>query len=159
LRDDLLFRRGDVWGEGMKSITFEITGKPIAKARPRFARRGKFVMTYNPQETEEGKIRWEMMAKWRDMDPIPAGVPIALCVYFQMPIPSGMSKKKLAACREHLKKPDLDNLLKTLKDCANGVIWADDSQVWRISAFKEYSDNPRTIITVEWDEQILNALL
>ncbi len=139
----------------MPSITIEIPGKPVAKARPRFARRGKFVTTYNPQESEEGKIRWELAARWKQalyLVPIESGIPISLTAYFQMPIPSGLSKKKIDALRGHIKRPDLDNLIKTLKDCANGVIWADDSQVWRISAFKVYSDNPRTIVTVEWED-------
>jgi Holliday junction resolvase RusA-like endonuclease len=37
-------------------VEIRIPGKPIAKARPRFARRGKFVTTYSAQETEEGNF-------------------------------------------------------------------------------------------------------
>jgi Holliday junction resolvase RusA-like endonuclease len=135
----------------MQSITIEIPGKPIAKARPRFARRGKFVKTYNVQETEEGKFRWELLRQWKDMDPIPAGVPIFLTAYFEMPIPSGMSKRKVEANWKHTKRPDLDNCLKFIKDCCNGIIWCDDSQVWQILSNKALSETPRTIITVEWE--------
>ena len=33
----------------------KVPGNPIAKNRPRFARRGKYVTTYSDQQTEEGK--------------------------------------------------------------------------------------------------------
>jgi Holliday junction resolvase RusA-like endonuclease len=36
------------------------------------------------------------------------------------------------------KKPDLDNLLKLLKDACNGIVWMDDSQVVIMIAKKVY---------------------
>ena len=133
-------------------LSLTIPGKPIAKARPRFARVGKFVKTYNVQDTEEGKFRWEMLAQIKGHDPIPAGVPVSLRTIFYMSIPSGMSKKKLAALSfRHVKKPDTDNLLKFLKDCGNGILWTDDSQVCEVHAGKLYDDKPHTYIEVQWD--------
>ena len=41
-------------------IKITIPGKPIAKARPRFYRRGKGVGVYSDQTTEEG--RWIVLA-------------------------------------------------------------------------------------------------
>ena len=38
-----------------KLLDIKIPGLPIAKARPRFFKRGNFVGTYNSQETEEGR--------------------------------------------------------------------------------------------------------
>jgi Holliday junction resolvase RusA-like endonuclease len=43
---------------------------------------------------------------------------------------------------KHIKKPDTDNLLKAVLDGLNGIAWADDSQVIRVSASKEYSTEP-----------------
>jgi Holliday junction resolvase RusA-like endonuclease len=135
----------------MSEISITIPGVPIAKKRPRFARAGKFVRVFNCQETEEGKARWEISHALNGMDPIPAGTPISLRVVFFMPIPSGMSNRKLdAQCYRHIKKPDLDNLIKMVKDCANGVLWADDSQVFSVDAYKVYDQNPRTELKVEW---------
>ncbi len=37
-----------------------IPGIPIAKHRPRFARRGKKTTTYSDQETEEGLMLWHI---------------------------------------------------------------------------------------------------
>ncbi len=130
-------------------MVITIPGKPISKHRPRFARRGKFTVTYNDQEGEEGKFMWLMKEQWKQE---PSVNPITLNVIFYMPIPASTPKKILSGMRteqiKHVKKPDLDNLLKFVKDCGNGVIWKDDSQVFRIIAEKTYSENPRTQIQI-----------
>lgn len=66
---------------------------------------------------------------------------------FFMPIPKGVAKKYLADFQSeklgHLKRPDLDNMVKLLADALNGIIWADDSQIFNLHACKLYSANPR----------------
>ena len=131
-------------------IFLTIPGKPIAKKRPRFSRVGTFVKTYNCQETEEGRFLWEVKSQWHGQ---PTENPVILTCRFYMPIPKGTSKKKILMMKnneiQHTKKPDLDNMIKFLKDCLNTVVWRDDSQVVRISAYKKYSDNPRTEMEIE----------
>lgn len=121
-------------------ITFDVMGVPIAKARPKFARRGKFVSTYNPQESEEGMWLTKAMAA---MPKAPITGPITLMCEFYFPIPQSWSKKKQKAAASgelyHTKKPDLDNLVKFVKDCLNGVAWLDDAQVMAIFATKHYT--------------------
>ena len=133
----------------MNRLTITIPGAPIAKKRPRFARRGKFVTTYNDQQTEEGKFICLMQTQLNGHKPIPAGTPIYLQAQFHMPFPASMSAKKRATAI-HTKKPDVDNMLKFLKDCANGVLWNDDSEVVWVCAQKLYSDNPRTEVELTW---------
>jgi len=122
-----------------------VKGKPIAKARPRFARAGNFVKTYNDQETEEGRWLWEA----REQLTKQASGPIAVNMRFFMPIPKSTSKKKREMLCYHSKKPDIDNLIKFACDCLNGMAWEDDSQISEIEASKIYSENPRTVIEVE----------
>jgi Holliday junction resolvase RusA-like endonuclease len=133
----------------MKELRFVISGNPLAKKRPRFARRGKFVTTYNDQQTEEGKFICIMQSQLNGHQPIPAGTAIHLEAFFGMPFPSSMSQKKRDTA-DHTKKPDVDNLIKFLKDCANGIIWHDDSQVISVKAIKAYSTEPRTEFWVKW---------
>jgi len=125
-----------------------IPGKPIAKKRPRFSRRGKFVVTYNDQETEEG--RWILEAK-RQIDRVIEG-PVIAHMRFYMPIPKSMAKRDCALVDAgqyyHTKKPDLDNLVKFAKDCLNGYAWRDDSQVVKLTALKVYAREPRTEIEI-----------
>jgi len=131
---------------------FEIVvrGVPIAKKRPRFARRGKFVVTYNDQQTEEGRFLFEVQKQW-SRPPIEG--PLKVRCSFEMPIPKGTSKKKTQGMLRdeirHTKKPDIDNLLKFSCDCCNGVIWKDDSQIVLLVGQKFYSEIPKTIIMIE----------
>lgn len=135
-------------------MEIRIPGVPIAKKRPRFARRGKFVTTYNSQETEEG--RWllgvrEAFRKNGLMEPL--NVPVAIWMIFSMPIPKSATKKQLEAIKvhpKHTKKPDIDNLQKFALDCLNGELFTDDSLVWSINAFKAYHEQPGTYIKVSW---------
>lgn len=128
----------------------EIKGNPIAKKRPRFARIGKFVRTYDPQETEEGRFLFEVQKQWSRP---PIEVPIKVRCSFEMPIPKGTSGKKTKAMIleeiKHIKKPDISNLIKFVEDCLNGVVWKDDSQIVYLAGGKFYSEEPKTLIMIE----------
>ncbi len=135
----------------MGCIIFLIPGKPIAKARPRFFRRGKFVGTYNPQQTEEGRFLFHVQQQW--IKRLPMEGPLRVEMEFVMPIPKGTSKKKNDAMARgdvnHLKKPDVSNLIKFCEDCLNGFVWKDDSQIVSITAIKRYGGDPHTRILIE----------
>jgi len=49
---------------------------------------------------------------------------------------------------QHTKKPDLDNLIKLIKDACNKIIWKDDAQVVSIFAEKVYSETPRKEVII-----------
>jgi len=133
-----------------RTIYLVIPGKPIAKARPRFYRKGKHVGTYNCQQTEEGRFLLQVTQQFTG-EPIKG--PVKLHLVFNMPIPKSYTKKKRCeietGAMQHTKKPDLDNLLKFVKDCLNGVAWIDDSQVYFESAIKIYGGVSSTEITIE----------
>ncbi len=130
-------------------IKLSIPGKPIAKKRPRFVSRGKFHKAYNDQETEEGRFLFDVKQQYKGP---PLEGPIHLCCWFEMYIPKSTSKKKQVKMAtgqvEHTKRPDLDNLIKFVKDCLNGTAWKDDSQVVSIQAGKRYSETPQTVILI-----------
>ena len=135
---------------------FTIPGNPIAKARPRFARRGRFVMTYNDQETEEGRFLLEIKQQVKHP---PTEGPVKVSCTFYMPRPkshygTGKNSGKLKpnAPAFHTSRPDLDNCEKFCFDCMNGIIWKDDSQIVESVAKKVYSDNPRTEIRI-WENR------
>jgi len=72
---------------------------------------------------------------------------------FYFPIPATrMKKKDELVNKPHTHKPDTDNLIKFYLDCANEILYEDDSQVYKIIATKQYCTTPRTelkIIEVE----------
>ena len=129
-------------------IAIAIPGKPIAKHRPRFARRGKHVVTYNDQKSEEDRAFLLVLEQFTGE--IITG-PVDLWLKFFMPIPKATSKKNRASMNlgliRHTKRPDLDNLVKFYMDVLNGF-WKDDCQVTRLEAVKLYGENPRTEIRI-----------
>lgn len=48
----------------------------------------------------------------------------------------------------HASRPDIDNLLKPLKDALSGIVYKDDSQICKIFAQKRYSKEARIIIKI-----------
>ena len=137
----------------MKEICLEIQGKPIAKQRPRFVSRAS-KKAFNPQETEEGRWIWEARSQIRPSMQmwLPLTGRITLNLVFIMPITKAFSKSKLQLLKTvmipHVKRPDLDNLIKFVKDCCNTWLWKDDSQVWQIAALKRYGLEARTKIEI-----------
>lgn len=41
-------------------------------------------------------------------------------------------------------KPDIDNLIKTVLDAANGHLWNDDNQIVEIRSFKNMQKNQKS---------------
>jgi len=136
------------------TITMIIPGKPIAKRRPRFYRRGKFVGTYSDQVTEEG--RWLLSARDQIKEKLSGA--IFITILFGMPIPKSLSKKKHQKIinQPHTKKPDLDNLVKWVLDCLNGEAWEDDASIFKIKAGKFYMEDPITRIFITKKEDFLS---
>ncbi len=66
-------------------------------------------------------------------------------------VPNSVSKKKQQELigQPVLKKPDTDNILKSILDPLNGIAYHDDSQVCKISGLKIYGENPRVEVTIK----------
>jgi len=135
----------------MPEIKFTVMGVPQGKGRPRFTTRGGFARTYTPAATAaaEESIRFQSL-KHRPADPLEC--PIMLNLVFCMPAPKSIGKKEralaVASMQSHTKKPDIDNLCKTVMDSLNGWFWVDDAQISELQAIKVYSATPRTEVTI-----------
>lgn len=134
-------------------ITFQVMGQPVGKARPRVTRAGR---VYTPRKTEEAERDIRAMAKYVMCDEPPIEGPVELDVTFTMDVPPSWTKtKRQQAYKQDIKpavKPDLDNLLKTVMDACNGIVYTDDSQVVSIRASKRYAsetEQAMTIVSVE----------
>jgi len=118
----------------MKRITFRIIGNPAAKGRPRFARRGNFVKTYTPKKTES----WENFIRLQAIRYKPESLidgPIKMQLDFYLPRPKSLSKKVIY----HAKKPDIENLAKSVLDALQGIIYTNHSRVCQLVCRKKYS--------------------
>lgn len=133
-------------------IAFTIPGQPVAKGRPKFARRGAHVVAYTPAKTASYENLVKMAAATAMCGLQPTGAPVALSVTLNLQIPASWSKKRRAAAAAGTicatKKPDADNVLKGIKDGCNGIVWADDAQVVDIRLRKRYAETPGAIVEV-----------
>jgi len=60
------------------------------------------------------------------------------------------NKAKTSKLIQHTKRPDLSNLIKSIEDAFNGIIWKDDSQIIEIHARKIFG--PADCITLQISE-------
>ena len=135
-------------------ISFTVYGAPFGKGRPRHTRHGR---TYTPAKTAKAENNFRAQAiPHKPPQPIPKPVGVVLHLRFVFAVPASWSKRKTAAALageiRHTTTPDADNLAKLVEDAMNGIFWADDSQVWALSAVKGYGDTPRTEVKMSWGD-------
>lgn len=126
------------------TITFEVDGAPVPQSRPRFTRQGH---AYEAEKSRKYKelVRAAAVEKMKGREPWNGAVSAYLTFY--LPMPKSWSKKKRGEALRGLIVPtgrvgDTDNYLKTVLDACNGVIYADDSQVYNVTATKWYGEEP-----------------
>lgn len=138
----------------MDKIQFEIPGDVQAQQRPKFSTFGKRVKAIDPKESRDYKSFVRLVASQYAPDTL-ITEPIKLTVDVYRKIPKDkQTGPKMKLIREGklrpTTKPDVDNLVKSIKDGLSKVLWYDDSQVIELVARKWYSENPRAVVTVEW---------
>lgn len=136
-------------------IQFTVMGDPVAQGRPRFARRGKFVSTYDPPKSKSFKetVKWQAIECGANKKLLEG--PLKLTLVFRFQRPKGHSGKKglrPSAPAYHITKPDLNNLTKGVEDALEGICYARDQQICESYQRKEYADNgsvPSILVTIE----------
>ena len=134
-------------------ITFKVDADPVGKQRARYAKRGNFVQTYTPDKTRN----YEALIKEAAIQAMGSNeileTPVNLYLYIRAPIPKSLPKKRLEAylngSEKPIKKPDASNVLKSVEDAMNGVVYKDDSQIVNIHVTKVYSSVPGVDICVK----------
>ena len=122
-----------------REFSITIPGEPIAQGRPRFSNRGGFVKAYDPAKSREGKqsIKYFVANKIEDDDVGPLEGPLYMRIQFGIKLPTSQHRKRTPVPRKwRIKKPDLDNLIKLVKDACSGIVYIDDNQIVKISAEK-----------------------
>lgn len=133
-------------------IRFEILGEPRGKGRPRFRNLGKFVQTYTDDKTVayENLVRlsYQNMCTESYMD----GQALFAKIFILQAIPKSVSKKKekemIMDVIRPVKKPDIDNILKSIFDGLNGVAFKDDTQIVELNVSKHYSNEPMVLVKI-----------
>ena len=140
------------------TVAFFVPGEPVAKGRARAFVRHGHVAHYTPEKT----ARYENLVKLAAQQATnsePLEGPLSLYCAFALPVPASYSKKRTESCLSGsewpCKKPDTDNLLKSIKDGCNGVVWKDDCQVVQVYALKVYGGVPGVSVKVEAAQPLL----
>ena len=134
------------------TFTFEIVGEPQGKGRPRFSTRGGFVKTYTPEKTAsyENFVKLCYLNKYKGQK-LDGEIVAEIIAYFS--IPNSFSKKKRAEAIEGkimpTKKPDTDNIAKTILDSLNGIAFEDDKQVVALLVKKLYGEEAKVVVSLK----------
>ena len=131
-----------------------ISGEPIGKGRPRFAKRGSFVSAYTPEKTKayEDHVKEcfdDQHCYDKEVEEL-RDKPLRICITAYMGIPKSTSKGKAQDMRigktKPTKKPDVDNIAKIILDALNGIAYEDDKQVVELLVQKKYSEQPHVVV-------------
>ena len=137
----------------MIQIMFTVYGEPIAKGRPRFSTRGKFPVAYTPEKTKAYEFEVGMMALAAMGGTKPLEGALEAFIYVTYAVPASYSKKRLEAClsglEKHTKKPDLDNVVKSVIDGMDKIVFDNDSQITSIHATKVYGEVEKVEVMVK----------
>lgn len=118
------------------SPSVRVVGIPEAQARPRIFHAHGRTIAHSPKSNWFQVVYYEALAK---RPPVPMDGPIVLSVtfYFQKP------KSAKAGAIFKSTKPDLDNLLKAIKDALTQAHWwTDDGRVARVLMEKKFAVPP-----------------
>jgi Holliday junction resolvase RusA-like endonuclease len=121
-----------------------VSGVPKAQPRPRMAANGH---VFNPKSADAWKN--EVFASFVSCRRPTITEPVCLRVSFFMPRPKGMKANEDRKI-PHVKKPDVDNLLKAVMDAmTTAKVWNDDALVYATEAGKWYAAKTGAQIIVE----------
>lgn len=128
---------------------------PTAQMRARHGVVNGFSRTYKDKmQAQRESVLMALLAKFQPAEPMQGELLLGVKAY--LPIPASRPKKwREAAASGDVRpttKPDLDNLLKHVKDCLSMMrFWGDDKQVvgYLPGTGKYYSESPRWEVEIE----------
>lgn len=130
-------------------IELTILGNPVARKSHRHLRNG---LTYDPSKTDK-KVFLKQVEHQVPRIPIEGPIKMELEFYVARPKNHYRTGKfshilKPDSPVYKISRPDIDNYIKLVLDALNKVFYKDDSQIHAISATKEYSPEPKTIVRI-----------
>ncbi len=130
---------------------FEVIGDIVGKERPRVNTYTN--MIYTPPKTKEYEklIQQYFKIKYKNHETLMERVSVTIVAY--MKIPKNTNKKKTKEMLEGniapTKKPDIDNIAKSVLDAMNKFVIKDDNQVSKISVEKKYGEIEKLYVKIE----------
>jgi len=135
-------------GNRMK-LTIDYEPTPKGVARVKFVS-GKIITYYHWKTTQALEAIRALIAN-EHLNPFPKHTPIKLTVTFYRRKSKWLPKRE----QKPFRKPDLDNMVKTILDCVSPILVPDDAQITSIDAKKRWSPNGCGYIEINLKEDIL----
>lgn len=130
---------------------FEVLGEIVGKERPRVNIYTCRVYTPNKTKDYEFLVQQYFRMKYPKYETLKGRISINIIAYLK--IPKSTSKTKIQEMLENkispTKKPDVDNIAKSILDAMNGLVFEDDNQVSKISVEKRFALEEKAVIEVE----------
>lgn len=138
------------------AVSFTVLGAAVAKGNMKafpFQRRDGSLGAATTEGTK-GSKEWQIAVRHAAQQQCEGQFfdgAVRLAIVFFLPRPQSLPKK----VKHHTKKPDVDKLVRAVKDALKGVLWKDDSQVIELLARKGYATTqPHVRIVVDHAEAI-----
>lgn len=136
-----------------RKCDFVLSIDPMPWRRARVQRVGRSVRHFTDAKTAGYKLAVEFAAKCAmGSEPLLEG-PIVAEMVFLIATPASWSHRKAVAARSGEAPasctPDVDNLSKAILDACNEVVFADDRQVFKLTATKRYSERGGIAVSFE----------
>lgn len=137
----------------VRVVAFSVPGAAVGKGRPKFARRGAFVTAYSDKKTVSYENLVKMYASEAVGNRPPFEGPVCLTLKISVMPPASWSKRKtsdaLLGRVRPTTKPDIDNIMKSICDAMNEIVYVDDKQVCDVWISKHYAAASEVRVIVE----------
>ena len=130
---------------------FEVPGKIIGKGRPRLNSYTGVVYTPTRTKDYESLVEQYFLLKYPRFKALEGRIKINIIAYFS--IPKTTKKADINEMLENnispTKKPDIDNIVKSILDSMNKFAFKDDNQITKIEVEKKYSIEDKVYVKIE----------
>ena len=130
---------------------FEVPGKVIGKGRPRLNSYTGIVYTPTKTKDYESLVEQYFLLKYPRFKTLEGRIKVSIIAYFS--IPKTTKKADINEMLENnispTKKPDIDNIVKSILDSMNKFAFKDDNQITKLEVEKKYSIEDKVYVKIE----------
>ena len=130
---------------------FEVPGKIIGKGRPRLNSYTGVVYTPTRTKDYESLVEQYFLLKYPRFKVLEGRLKVSIISFFS--IPKTTKKADINEMLENnispTKKPDIDNIVKSILDSMNKFAFKDDNQITKLEVEKKYSIEDKVYVKIE----------
>ena len=130
---------------------FEVPGKVIGKGRPRLNSYTGVVYTPTRTKDYESLVEQYFLLKYPRFKALEGRIKVSIIAYFS--IPKTTKKSDINEMLENnispTKKPDIDNIVKSILDSMNKFAFKDDNQITKLEVEKKYALEDKVYVKIE----------